>query len=283
MVRRWALALGLGLAALGLGGLAAAKECTYCKQELDDDANELECPHCDEIARKITKGNPQAYLIWFSRGELGRVQLKDDTGDVEVYWYLTYKLTNRDAVPHRYFLDITARSDRGKRWYRYHDEWIPEAYEEVRRILGKREGEQLLSQRDVSMPPPGERNELPRVDDQRTRETAHIALQTLQPGETAECVALFHGFDPEMDRLIIRIAGLSPTTLSLDHADYVTPDGKPHDRIAKEAVLELHYRRPGDEFAHSTDPVVFEGQRWVDRARTFKSDLKWRPRGLGGD
>ena len=40
------------------------------------------------------------------------------------------------------------------------------------------------------------------------------------------------------------------------------------------AELQLRYRRPGDEFAHGQDPLKYVGRRWVDRKRTYKSDLR---------
>jgi hypothetical protein len=282
---------------------AFAQDCTYCNQDLEG-KNPLKCSNCIDLATKITKHNKKVWVLDFKRHTMGRVQIKDDTGDTETYWFLPYTLTNKDEVAHSYFIDVSARSDRGKRKFKYHDLWISDVYEEVRKILGKREGQQLLSQRDVSMPPPGEANVLPKTGDQRTKETAKIALPTLQPGESAECVAIFGPFHPEMDRLVISVRGLTNSSLwaevvrrpaptprnpnrtvdtlavkSEDRIgeDSVAPKDKPNRRIITEAVLELHYKRPGDEFAHNTDAVVFVRRRWVDVRRTIKSDLKWRP------
>ena len=63
----------------------------------------------------------------------------------------------------------------------------------------------------------------------------------------------------------------------MTHDDYVAPEDQPHRRVITEAVLELHYSRPGDEFAHGQDPLKFVRRKWTDVKRTLKSDLKWRP------
>lgn len=252
---------------------SSAETCTFCANELEAGVNPLKCPHCIEIAERITRGNERIWVLDFQPGPIGRVQMKDDTGDVENYWFLPYTLTNHDDHPHEFFIDVTATSDKGNQEFRYHDTWIPDLYEEVVRILGVREGEQLLSQRELCMPRPGDQNALPRISDQRTTETARIALPVIQPKETLRCVALFEKFDPEMDRLTISIRGLTNSSL-IGHEDYVAPDNQPHRRIITEAVLQLHYRRPGDEFVHGQDPLEFVGRRWTDETRTIKSDLR---------
>lgn len=263
------------IAVLGFAWLppSYAEQCKYCASELEEGVNPLKCKSCADIAEKIRASNEKVWVLEFKQGELSRVQLKDDTGDVETYWYLPYTITNRDETAHRFFVDVSAKSDKGPKTFRYHDTWIPDVYAEIRQRLGLRENDQLLSQRDVSMPPPGERNEMPRVDDRRTNQTARIALRTIQPGETLDCVAIMGPFHPEMDRLEVRVRGLTNSSL-LEHDDYVAPDGRPHRRVIKEAVLTLHYSRPGDEFVHGQDPIRFEGRRWLDVKRTIESDLR---------
>lgn len=252
---------------------SCADTCTFCANELEAGANPLKCPHCIEIANRITRGNERIWVLDFKQGAVGRVQLKDDTGDVENYWFLPYTLTNNDDNAHEFFVDVTATSDKGNQEHRYHDSWIPDVYEEVSRILGVREGEQLLSQRELCMPRPGDQNVPPSVRDPETTKTARIALPTIQPGETLRCVALFERFDPEMDRLTIKVRGLTNSSI-ISHDDYVAPDSQPHRRVITEAVLQLHYRRPGDEFGHGQDPLEFVGRRWTDETRTIKSDLR---------
>ncbi len=278
---------------------ARAEQCKYCASELDPDENPLHCDECAKIAESIRRANERVWVLGFKQGELGRVQIKDDTGDTETYWFLPYTITNRDDTAHEFFLDVEAVSDRGRsrdvdpldgrepdkaveieavsgrarNRARYHDTWIPDVYEEIRRVLGLREQDQLLSQRELSLPPGEARNELPKPEDRRTTATAKIALQTIQPGETLRCVAIMGPIDPEMDKLVVHVRGLTNSSL-LEHDDYVAPDGEPHRRVIKEAVLTLHYGRPGDEFVHGQDPIKFEGRRWMDVKRVIASDLR---------
>ena len=313
---------------------ALAKQCPYCLQEIDDSVNELRCPQCNEISQKIArgvvaKGNPDEenahiWVLDFQPGKLRKVQIKDDTGDVEVFWILPYTLRNKDEIPHHFFIDMVAYSDRVRHphkagseedlffvppprqasetlqgpsperpsepphdWSkgpgpqlkgtaRYHDTWIPDAYEEARKVLGVREGQQLLSQRELCMPPEGQTNVMPKLKDINTRETAQIALPIIQPGEELQCVALFPAMDPEMDGLSVMVRGLTNSSL-LSHADFVRPPDRPHERVVTEAVLVLSWRRPGDEFAPDLDPIEFVGRRWTDQTRTVKNDLKSLP------
>ncbi len=267
------------IATCAVGWVAAlpaslADLCKYCGQERDAEINELKCPTCEKLAEDITRNKSEkVWVLDLAPGKLSKVQIKDDTGDVETFWYLPYTITNRDNLPHSFFLDVSAVSDRGRKKFRYHDTWIPDVYEEIRKHMGLREEDQLLSQRDVSMPPPGERNELPRVSDVRTKHTAKIALPTIQPGETLRCVAIMEAFHPEMDRLEVHVRGLSNSSL-IAHDDYTAPDGQPHRRVLKEAVLVLHYSRPGDEFAHGQDPLRYTHRRWIDVERVIESDLR---------
>ena len=133
------------------------------------------------------------------------------------------------------------------------------------------------------MPPPDPNNPermkpnvMPKLKDIDTRDKGKAALQTIQPGETLKCVAIFSALDPEMDALGVFVRGLTNSSL-MTHADFVRPPDRAHERVVTEAVLVLTWRRPGDEFAADLDPIEFVGRRWVDQTRTVKSDLKSLP------
>lgn len=318
--------LALPALVVGLAAPALAKQCPYCLQEIADDVNELRCPNCIELAQKITRGNEQIWVLDFQPGKLRPMQIKDDTGDVETFLILDYTLTNKDDVPHPFFIDITAWSDRVRHphktgldedlffvptprpfafesspapgaapsaepphdWSkgpgpqlkgtaRYHDVWISDAYEEARKVLGVREGEELLSQRELCMPPEGETNVMPNKDINSTAE-GQVALRIIKPNQTLRCVAIFRGIDAETDGLSVFVRGLTNSSI-LQHADYVRPPDRPHERVITEAILVLSYSRPGDEFAHGLDPIKYLGRRWTDQTRTIKSDLKSLPPG----
>ncbi|MBL4844609.1 MAG: hypothetical protein JKY65_03705 [Planctomycetes bacterium] len=300
---RQAVTLVLALTALVVFGWippaqAQGDMCTYCNQrEIQEGENPYKCPRCVEIAKAITetadpeprkdrakiyKGNKVPrhpyYMLGFThRKALGRVQIKDDTGHVENYWYLIYKIKNKHKDLVRTFvLDVRAYSDRGKNKFEYHDIWIPEAYQEIRKHLGLRKGGQLLSMRKLSTKPEGEENVLPAINDKKSYKIAKIALPKLQPGEEATCVAIFKNFHPEMDRLNIRVRGL--TNWSLKVPEYYEAPANSNDRTIREAVLELHYSRPGDEFNHGSDPIRFVKRKWVDDVRKIKADLPGIPK-----
>ena len=95
--------------------------------------------------------------------------------------------------------------------------------------------------------------------------------QAIQMDEVSAIVAPLYRTSER--RLVISIRGLTNSSI-IKHDDYVAPEGKPHRRVIKEAVLTLHYVRPGDEFAHNQDPIRYEGRRWIDVTRTIKSDLR---------
>lgn len=285
-------------------------KCTFCNNPLEVGVNPLKCPNCIKLATAIRKRHRKVWVLGFKRKKLGRVQIKDDTGTPENYFYLTYELTNNDRYPRSFFVDISAHSDRGKKKFIYRDTHIKDVYETVRKIEGFRKPEQkLLSKADLSMPQPEKRNETPeKIDPENlTRRTAplvirpdddkdgvgkfgldftflpegppkgvaKISLPVIQPKQKLKCVAILGPFHPEMDRLVIKIRGLTNWSL-LEGDGYVAPKGKPHQRMIKEAVLELHYSRPGDEFAHTTDPIKFVRRKWTDVKRVLKSDLPSR-------
>lgn len=281
----------------------AETKCTYCNKPLEDAKNPLKCPHCIKLATAIKKRNKKVWVLGFKQHKIVRIQIKDDTGTPENYWALPYTITNNDKVAHSFFLDISAHSDRGKKKFVYRDTYIDDVYKEVRKILGMRK-QKLLSKVDVSMPPEGKRNKLPEKVDWRalTRRTVkivtkpdddpdgvgkigvdfkprpgagRIALPSIQPKQSLKCVAILGPFHAEMDKLVIKIRGLTNHSILKKDA-YVAPKGKPHRRVIKEAVLELHYKRPGDEFAHGQDKITFTGRKWTDVKRVLKSDLPSR-------
>jgi hypothetical protein len=260
-----------------VAGLAVAMTVsTAFSQDGEGGVDPFKDPAAREKAEKIRRDHAAKDGVWFlefKEGRIGRVQIKDDTGDIENFWFLPYTLTNGDQHPHDIFIDITAVSDKGNREHRYHDMFIEDVYAEVRRMLGVKESEQLLSQRELCSHKPGQDNVQPKVTDPKTSETAVLSLPTIAAGETLKCVAIFQKFDPEMDRLTIKIRGLTNTSLNTNDA-YVAPEGQPHRRVVTEAVLTLGYRRPGDEMAHGQDPIEFVGRRWVDETKTIASDLR---------
>jgi len=152
----------------------------------------------------------------------------------EVYWYVYYEVTNTDKVERPCFIDVCAESDKGKNTYTYHDFMVPECKEELRRILGIKEGETLYTSEELRKIDASIQNKLP-VRDDATPNTnfattkverdaadgiykggcAVLAFPMIKPGETRKCVALFSKLDTEFDFLTIYFHGLTNTTTSV--------------------------------------------------------------------
>ena len=85
-------------------------------------------------------------------------------------------------------------------------------------------------------------------------------------GERRRCVAIFHRFDEEMDRLVISIGGLTN--------DVKSRGVDPHTREITERFYTITYDRPGDEFFTGHDPITQASEGWEIRTRVIKTDLK---------
>ncbi|MEZ6188230.1 MAG: hypothetical protein R3F62_24880 [Planctomycetota bacterium] len=297
------------IVALSLGSVSA-------QDEEEEGGASLEEQVDREVCEQIKRSNPQVWYLDFQQGKLGLLQIKDETNTVEQYWYLPYTITNRDEVPHSFFIDVSAYSDRNRHrheveseqddyfvipphsafnesevpssstrsdrrrlrsyTHRYHDLHIDDVFEAVQLALRPwTKGKKLYNQKDLNSRPAGEDNQLPKVDDKTTGDSAVIALPTIQPGETWHCVAVFKHLDAEMDGLSVFVKGLTNSSL-LRHQDAYAPldKGEPHTRVLTEAVLVLTYKRPGSEFTAATQPIEFVGRRWIDQERRIRADLE---------
>ncbi len=207
--------------------------------------------------------------IWILKLEHGRperVTLGKEP-NLENFWYLPFTLTNEDAEPHSFFLDVTAVSDKD---HHYNDLSQPQVKEKVRRRLGLKPTDRLWARDDLTMPagkPADYGSPLP--------QPLELSLPAIQAGETIQCVAIFHGFDPEMDSLAITVKGLTNDVEVLKTRDDETKaELPPHERRVRERVLVLRYERPGDEYYRTIDPIEFVGREWVTVERVIKTDLE---------
>jgi len=295
------ISLGV-IAALSMGPVGAQDE-----EEGESLENQVDREVCEQIKRSNTK----VWYLDFKQGKLSPLQIKDETNTVEQYWYLPYTITNRDEVPHSFFINVTAYSDRNRHKHptraeqddyfvipprsafneseeststekadrrrlrryahRYHDLHIDDVFESVKLALRPWTRGKKLYNQKMLNSAPAE-NKLPPIEDKTTGESAVISLPTIEPGETWHCVAVFKNFDPQMDALSVFVSGLTNSSL-LTHGAYVAPANS-HERQITEAVLVLTYKRPGSEFAAGTQPIEFVGRRWVDQKRRIRADLE---------
>jgi hypothetical protein len=176
------------------------------------------------------------------------------------YWYLFYTVTNKDEEDHRLFVDVTASSDKSRRYHDVYDPAVHRKIEEILRSRGKLgEGEKLHSQIDLNMPT--QRADLDAAFPRK------LSLPMIKAGESKKCVAIFQRFDPEMDTLKIHVEGLQN--------DVIVEAPKDYRRTVREQILELVYERLGNEFFTASNKLPrFVSRKWKTRETTVKTDLK---------
>ncbi|MCZ6690170.1 MAG: hypothetical protein O7H41_11240 [Planctomycetota bacterium] len=222
--------------------------------------------------------------------------------DRDVFWYFPYTLKNKDAEDHKFFLQITAETNRG---VKYRDGFHPLALDKIRKMNGnqadvylkdgsKLEGRveirgervqvdsgtsfksvqsddvdkisyKLWAHTDVTMP---ERvASVPVTGERRPLgQPYEIARPVIRAGETRQCVAIFPRLDAETDLLTISVFGLTN--------DILVEPTEPHRRKITERIYQIVYERPGDEFFPSLDKISLVKEGWVDRERIIKTDLR---------
>jgi len=240
----------------------------------------------DEEAAKIAK-NSGLWTFGFGHEHPAWISLNRDLGNelrdgkvpgefsgshkllrTENFWYLYYWIKNETEEDQRFFINITATSDISgktkarKHARRYHDIYDPAVFKKAEAILryrGKvKEGEKLYHQKDLTLPSAG--------SDLSASFPRKLAMPKIAAGQTMKCVALFRKFDGEMDGLTIRFEGLSN--------DLQIEAPEDHTRTVTTKVLELAYKRPGDEFFAVGDAMTFLWRKWMEVKTTIKTDLK---------
>lgn len=171
------------------------------------------------------------------------------------YWYLPFTLTNKESTAHSFFLEIWSESDKGRQ-FRSIDESVVVA--KARKRLGLDPGQRLWSQPDFTTA----HAEQPLPPTFPTE----LRLPRIGGGETVQCIAVFHGPDAEMDKMVVKVRGLT-NDVEVKRTDNA------HERVLRQRVLVLHYRRPGDEFYAQEDPIEFLGRTWEVLEERVKTDL----------
>lgn len=229
----WALAAALGCA--GAWGLVAL-----------DDAAPL--AHADDSTSK------KIWMLELEHAKPKRIRIGIEP-NVQSYLYLPFTLTNPDDKDHSFFLEVWAESDKGKTYRPVASQVV---LAKVRHRLGVKPFERLWSQEDFTTA----HDDQPLPPDPPLQ----IKLPTIPGGEAVQCVVVFTGPDPEMDKMTIRFRGLTNDV-------HVVKTDDPHERILKERVLALEYRRQGDEFFWHEDPIDFVERRWETQETLIKTDL----------
>ena len=161
------------------------------------------------------------------------------TGAGQVYWYLVYKLKNPYKVDREVYVNVTATID-GKK--KYADIFLPS----VERAAEKRERRELWGRTDQF-------RRLARQDPSDPK----YGYTTLKAGEERDCIAIFDRIDPNVNRVIIEVAGLS------NEIREKTDDAG--GKVLIERIRQVSYQRHGDEFGVTRDSFEFKGTKWIER------------------
>ena len=197
------------------------------------------------------------WFLKFKHDKPKRISIgEEEGGDIDVYWYMTYTLTNTDGDDHKIFINITAESDKG---YKYVDTTQPLAKEKIKKRLQMGPDEKLFGKEDLTYSG--------KEEDLRAPFPRKLNLPVIKAGQTIRCVAIFHRWDPEMDSLVIKIQGLT-NDVRIERTEI------PNERKITETFLTLEYKRPGDEFYVTLDSLKYAGRKWIHVTRKIKTDLK---------
>ncbi|MBI4577772.1 MAG: hypothetical protein HY722_16045 [Planctomycetes bacterium] len=217
-------------------------------------------------ALAVRAGEPSS--IWFLRfrhDAPNRITLGDEYGGrrVDVYWYMLYNLENDGEEDRRIFIDITASSDKDRR---YQDGYHPQVYERILKRVRVAEGDdlELWSQREVTTPSTPGAGEV--TAPRPLGEPFELNLRVLKKGEVRRCVAIFHAMDNEMNHLVVDVRGLTN--------DIRTEATNDHERKVTEWVYRIEYSRPGDEYYTPDDPITLVREGWEEVESVVRTDLK---------
>jgi hypothetical protein len=183
------------------------------------------------LALALLASPGMGYDRWEMDVTTGKPQVllvKDSSGPGVPFLYFTFKVTNNTGKDRELNLSIIARSDTEK------------VIDGVRQRIQSRAGFDARALKAITR------------REKRKLLSMVKMLGTIKAGESKEGVAIFRDLDPEMDRVEFRIHGL------IDPIEVIA--GK---RYFEEKVLVLHYKRPGDEFGHAEDPLIYVKKEWV--------------------
>ncbi len=176
--------------------------------------------------------------------------------EIERFWYVVFTITNNDAVDHRLFVSVSAKSDKG---VTYRPIEHPEALRVVRNRLGLHEGESLATASSLTIDHPAQ--------ERPPRFPTKLQMPVIRAGQTIRAVAIFKGLHPEANHITITWQGLTNDVQFL-------PTGQPHERKVIERLFHVEYYRGGDEFYPNEEWLEEVGHRWETVERIVKTDLE---------
>jgi hypothetical protein len=186
-------------------------------------------------------GGPRhVWYLEFEHQKIQPIRIVREESEIEVYYYMLYKVTNKDSVDREVEIRIGAWSDKQPcpnmwddvlRNYRqmadlkYRDTYLPDNDEDLTDVIKKIEKKYFLQEANngeglFSLP----RVTIPEELDKATDTGIHgdetgINSPVLKAGETWQCVVVFKKISVEMDYLRIYVNGLTNDFKVLTHLD----------------------------------------------------------------
>lgn len=180
-----------------------------------------------------------------------------------VVWYLWYQIINNTGAPRQFlpnFVWVSQDTDRVS-----HDQVLAKAQEAVARIEDADDIYKLKNSVTISKEP------IP-VNKQFNEKGEMVAFPKAVTG-----VALWDDIDPKSTQFSVFVYGLSDGYTIVDG-----PDNKP---IMRQKVLQLKFKRLGDEFTQKAGQIRYLGHEWVYAAPDVPVPVLGEPppRGKEGD
>jgi hypothetical protein len=223
----------------GILAAAAVLFVTYCVIAQEVDVPKEGRTQQEKLAEQTSytpkwMGEPRdVWYLEFKNEKIRPIRVCVEEGEIEVYYYMLYTVTNKDDQDHEVEIRIGAWSDKQpcpnmwdetlKRYremadLKYRDTYIPEVVKAVEKKHFKKKANDekgLFSLADVTMP-----EKLGKDTNTGTHgnETG-INSPVIKANTTWECVAVFKKISTEMDYLRIFISGLSNDFQVLTHLD----------------------------------------------------------------
>lgn len=231
---------GLGAQEDPAPGDAPAEEPAPAEPPADSSGAEEAAPAAEGAAAEVAPAGAGLYwVIDFEPVALRMIAPHNGLGKGNVYWYMTYTLTNKSKEAREIYVEVSAESDNN---HTYADLFLPN----VERAIERKENLPLFGKVDLF-----------EAAKKRKPSDPKYSYTTLKPGETRRCVAVFNRLDPNANHITINVAGLSNEVKQL-----TSEDG---NLALEERIRKLYYERPGDEHAITLDSFRLTGKEWAKK------------------
>ena len=173
---------------------------------------------------------PKAWQLDFGPGKPQPISIRDINGQIQWYWYLTYKVQNNTRQERLFIPEIAVATDEGDLVSTGKN--VPaEVFEAIQRAEGN---PLLLSPIQI------------------------VGKLLLGADFAKEGVAIWPAFDHSVDQMDVFVAGLSGETEAIEH-----PLTK--ERVVMRKMLMLTFATPGSHTHPERQAVLPSGEEWIMR------------------